>query len=260
VAGSGHQRAAKVEKVAPSLDDLRSISLLRTLTDAELSRILAKLEVRDFKARTQVTADTEIPQRVGFILQGACRFVALAPNGSSITMRSMRQGDTLGLPAAMLSHSWGGDLTHHVTRLVADEATTIGLIKQTEFRTLLADSPALSRAACSTVSAIQLDLSSRFYELATLDVRGRLLAELLRMAQRGEQIDGRLMIRSAPTPAELGDQIGAAREAVTRQLLDLEREGVISVRRREIVIEDYQRLHALDEAGAGRRIFISPEG
>lgn len=260
MAGSGHQRAMKVEKIAPSVDDLRRIKLLRTLADSELARILAKLEIREFKARTQVAADTEFPQRVGFILQGACRFVALAPNGSSITMRAARQGDTLGLPAAMLSHSWGGDLAHHVTRFVADEATTLGLIKHAEFRALLADSPALVRAACDTVSAIHLDLSSRFYELATLDVRGRLLAELLRMAQRSEHIDGRLMIRSAPTHAELGDQIGAAREAVTRQLLDLEREGVISVRRREIVIEDYQRLHALDEASAGRRIFISPEG
>ena len=257
---SSERRAAKVERVTPSLEDLRRISLLRSLTEAELSRILAKLEVREFKARTQVAADTEMPQRVGFVLQGACRFVALAPNGSSITMRAVRQGDTLGLPAAVLGHSWGGDLVHHVTRLIADEVTTLGVMKQADFRALLADSPALTRAACDSVSSIQLDLSSRFYELATLDVRGRLLAELLRMAQRGERIDGRVMIRSAPTHAELGDQIGAAREAVTRQLLDLEREGVISVRRREIVIEDYPRLHALDEASAGRRLFISREG
>lgn len=252
----GRQQAAKVEMALPSLEDLRRISILRSLTDPELSRILAKLEVRDLKPRAQVTTDTEIPQRVGFVLQGACRFVALAPNGSSITMRSLRQGETLGLPGAMLNHSWGGDLGHHVTRLIADVPTTLALMKHSDFQAIATDSPELCRAACTAISAIQLDLSSRFYELATLDVRGRLLAELLRMSVRGEHVDGRLVIRPAPTHAELGDQIGAAREAVTRQLLELQRDGVISMQRREIIIENYERLRLLDEASAGRRIFI----
>lgn len=256
VKNDGTQRATKVERATPNQDDLRRISVLKSLTDAELTRILAKCEIRSFKARSHVMADSEIPQRVGFVLQGACRLVALAPNGASITMRGLREGDTLGLPAAVLNHSWGGDLIHQVTRLIADEMTTIALMKQTDFRTIMADSPALCRAACETACASQLELSSRFYELATLDVRGRLLAELLRMAERGERTNGRIVISGAPTHAELGDQIGAAREAVTRQLLELERDGIISVRRREIVIEDYERLRQLDEATAGRRIFV----
>jgi len=246
----------KADKAAPDLDDLRRVSLLKSLSDAELSRILAKCDIRNFKARSHVMADTEFPQRVGFVLQGACRLVALAPNGASITMRGLRDGDTLGLPAAVLGHNWGGDLVHHVTRLIADETTTLALMKQADFRSFLAESPALCRATCETACAIQLELSSRFYELATLDVRGRLLAELLRMAVRGERTNGRIIISGAPTHAELGDQIGAAREAVTRQLLDLEREGVISVKRREIIIENYDRLNELDEATAGRRIFV----
>jgi CRP/FNR family transcriptional regulator, cyclic AMP receptor protein len=260
VKNNSPQRTTRTDRVAPDFDELRRVALLGCLSDAELGRVVSKCEIRNLKARSHVMADSEFPQRVGFVLQGACRIVALAPNGASITMRSLRQGDTLGLAAAVLGHHWGGDLVHHVTRLIADEATTLALIKQADFRALLDEAPVLCRAACEGACAIQLELSSRFYELATLDVRGRLLAELLRMSVRGERSGGRILISGAPTHAELGDQIGAAREAVTRQLLDLERDGVISVRRREIIIENYERLQQLDEAAAGRRFFVPRDG
>ncbi|MFT3726533.1 MAG: Crp/Fnr family transcriptional regulator [Terricaulis sp.] len=253
------QRAAKAERPVAGIEEFRRVPLLKSLTEHQLNAVVGKCEVRSFRARAHVMADTDFPQRVGFVLEGACRLVALAPNGANITMRTLRLGDSLGLPAAVLNHSWGGDLVHHVTRLVADDATTLALMKQSDFRALLMESPSLCRAACEAACAIQLELSSRFYELATLDVRGRLLAELMRMAVRGERINGRITLSAAPTHAELGDQIGAAREAVTRQLLELERESVISVRRREIVIEDYERLQQLDEATAGRRIFVYPQ-
>lgn len=66
----------------------------------------------------------------------------------------------------------------------------------------------------------------------------------------------KFVLHGAPTHAELGEQISAAREAVTRQLLELERDGILKVGRREIVIEDFERLQQLDEVIGGRHQFL----
>jgi hypothetical protein len=93
------------------------------------------------------------------------------------------------------------------------------------------------------------------FELAALDVRARLQAELLRLARNGVLTDGVLVVLHAPTQAALGAQIGATREAVTRHLKDLAGEGVIRFRRGVFEFTDLERLRELDRNAAGRVLF-----
>jgi len=240
---------AKPEETCPGLADLRRIGVLRGLTEAELLSLAPKCTMQTLRARSHLVLAIEAAGRVGFVLKGSCRILAMAPNGAGVTIVRSGRGEAFGIAMAMLDQ-------HHpnrTARLICDEATTFIFVSYKDFRELAEASPALCLASLLAVSAAKNDLSSRFYELATLDVRGRLLAELARMARDGEYDGQKLVVRAAPTHAELGDRIGAAREAVTRQLLDLERDGIISVGRREIVIEDIERLRMLEEAAVGQR-------
>jgi CRP-like cAMP-binding protein len=252
VTGDGQGNGTRKGGATLTVNDLRRIFVFRDLNDAELARVLEKCELRTLRARAHIVVDAEFQDRAFFVLKGQCRVLAIAPNGTSVTMNKLTDGDAFGLPIAVLGHGYG----FRASRLVCDHATTVVVIRQADYRALTESSTALCAATCRVVCANHLELMSRFYELATLDVRGRLLAELVRMAHSAEREDGKLVLRAAPTHAELGDQVSAAREAVTRQLLDLEREGVISASRREIVIDDYERLRQLDEATAGRRQFV----
>jgi CRP-like cAMP-binding protein len=256
VKGDGQKNGTKKGGASLTLGDLRRIAVFRDLSDDELGRVLEKCEARVLRPRVHIAIDTEFSNRVFFVLRGSCKTLAIAPNGTSVTMNKLVEGDSFGLPAAMLGRGSG----FRTTRLISDQSTTIVTIRHSDYRLLTENCRALAVETCRTVCAAQLELVTRFYELAALDVRGRLLAELVRVAHGAEREDGRLILRSAPTHAELGAQISAAREAVTRQLMELERDGVISAARRKIIIEDYDRLRQLDEATAGRRQFLDGDG
>jgi CRP-like cAMP-binding protein len=67
--------------------------------------------------------------------------------------------------------------------------------------------------------------------------RSQVVHDLLRLAGGG------LVVES--TQQEIGDRLGLGRLSVSRVLKDLEREGIISIRRGSITIEDPERLRDL---------------
>ncbi|HEY7466820.1 MAG TPA: Crp/Fnr family transcriptional regulator, partial [Dehalococcoidia bacterium] len=73
--------------------------------------------------------------------------------------------------------------------------------------------------------------------LALLDVYGRVARVILDMArEEGRRLkDGRIAFRRA-THQEIANRIGTTRETVTRMLKDLERQGLIQVDSKEIVV------------------------
>lgn len=240
-----HVRPRRSER--PTVSDLsRHIRLFHGLSESELSEIASNCEVRSIDARGQIAIDGELVRCVFFVLRGAGRLVALAPKGSGVTMIRFRGGDALGVAFAMAAQAYD----HRAGRLVCDEATTLVTMTQQAFRELAEANPALCLASCLWVSELHVALNQRCYELTALDVRGRLLAELVRLSDPGES--GPLVLKPAPTHAELGDQIGAAREAVSRHLLLLEREGIIESGRRRIIIKDLASLRRLHQISAGR--------
>jgi CRP/FNR family transcriptional regulator, cyclic AMP receptor protein len=73
--------------------------------------------------------------------------------------------------------------------------------------------------------------------LALLDVYGRVARVILDMARdEGKRLkDGRIAFRRA-THQEIANRIGTTRETVTRMLKDLERQGLIQIEGKEIVV------------------------
>jgi CRP-like cAMP-binding protein len=81
-------------------------------------------------------------------------------------------------------------------------------------------------------------LANRVDEYATLDVRARLHAELLRLARRDGADAAKSIISPPPTHAELAARVSCRREAVTRELNALARKGLIARRSGAIVLTD----------------------
>lgn len=234
--------------------ELRKLPLLCALSDAERAAVLDKCDTRQFRARTQSLVEIDFHQRVLIVLRGGLRVLAISPTGASSTLYNLVAGDVMGVSRAMTP----GALHLRGERVCFEQDTILLTIKNADFCKLVDAIPALAASALRAVCATQAELASRFYEATTLDVRGRLIAELARISSRGERVDGGLIVNEAPSHGELGDQISAAREAVTRQLKQLEREGVVEVRRRKLVIRDEARLRALDEKHAGHRVAAEP--
>ena len=80
--------------------------------------------------------------------------------------------------------------------------------------------------------------------LALLDVYGRVARVIVDMArEEGRRLkDGRIAFRRA-THQEIANRIGTTRETVTRMLKDLERQGLIHVEGKEIVVQpDFEKV------------------
>jgi CRP-like cAMP-binding protein len=107
------------------------------------------------------------------------------------------------------------------------------------------------------MAAVVAEQESRIFELLALNTRGRVRAELLRLAQGGDCRDGD-GAAPAPTQQVLAEQAGTSREVVSRILREFAEEELIRMERRGIEILDINRLLALDEADTGRRMFDPP--
>jgi CRP-like cAMP-binding protein len=190
-----------------------------------------------------------MPGTVAFAWSGSYRLAVFSPKGVGVTLQLIRPGDGFGYTASVLGRDFGEGL-----RLTADQGGALLCLPAREFMAIVSESQSLMRALLHAMAATLAENGSRIYELSALDVRARLLAELVRLVQHQLETDGVLSLEPAPTHAALAAQIGATRENVTRHLKDLEREGIVRLGRRSLEVLDLERLRALDQDAAGRRV------
>jgi CRP-like cAMP-binding protein len=88
-------------------------------------------------------------------------------------------------------------------------------------------------------------LTERVFEFSTLAVRNRIHAELLRLAHASDKGTRPITIAPMLTHAELANRLSTHREAVTRELNNLTRLGVIARSGNDLVIPDMKALERL---------------
>ena len=86
------------------------------------------------------------------------------------------------------------------------------------------------------------NLSGRVYEFSTLGVNNRIHAELLQAgAKSGEDLDGVARIHQPPTHAQLAGRVSCNREAVSRELGRLDKQGLLVRSRGRWEVPDMER-------------------
>src|SRR5271168_2951055 len=88
-------------------------------------------------------------------------------------------------------------------------------------------------------------LANRANEFATLGVRHRIYAELLRLSRPEPGNKSCAIIPPPPVHTEIAARVSTRREAVARELKALERARLIERRRGAIVLTDVDRLRRL---------------
>lgn len=208
--------------VAPTLQDrasLRRIALDELRADS--------LPTRKVAAGSTIMHPEEKTESLYFIREGRIRLYRLAPNGEEVFQGELGPGDCLKCPRVFYRQG-----CHSFAEAVVD--TTVEVLSKALFDQLTRQSVAFNQALIRDVASQMMDLDRRFYEAAVMPMKVRLHAELLRVAHRRD--DGMLVIVPRPTHQELAQRIGAQREAVTKELARLSREGIMTIERKTIVI------------------------
>lgn len=230
-----HDRLIRaLAKIAP-FTELDPVSLQAVATSCRFER---------FEAKRQIIAYQDESTDVFFIISGVVRIVIHSHSGKEISYRDLEAGEMFGELAAI-------DGGQRSASVVAVKDTLLIAMPETVFRAAIKNHPSVADAVLQRLAGLVRLYSQRLYEMRTLDVQSRIRAELVRLAEDSLGEDNTATISPLPTSADIADRVNTRREAVSRELASLTRQGLIERHQRSLLIRDFAGLNRLVESMLG---------
>jgi CRP/FNR family transcriptional regulator len=212
-------------------EHLRRVPLFVKLSEAELDALVARTRQKSFKRGDTIFRKDDPGTHLYVILDGAVKIALPGEFGQEALDAIMRPGEFFGELALF-------DRSPRSATAVALEDTMAALLAGDDFIAFLDAHPAAVRLVLEALARTVRRLSDRVEDLIFLDVPSRVAKYLLDLARASGASAPELNL----TQDELAAFTGASRVSVNRVLGDLERRGLISIRRRRIAILDPDRL------------------
>ncbi|MBI3221716.1 MAG: Crp/Fnr family transcriptional regulator [Nitrosomonadales bacterium] len=205
---------------------LQQYPMLRELPDAELAKLMAAANLMRLPAGTVIFDENQPCQGFPLLLSGSVRVIKAAPSGRELQLYRVNPGESCILTSScLLGHS-----NYHARGIVAQDVEMIAL-SPTAFRALLAEHAPF-----------------RDYIFGLFSERLTDLMELV-SAVAFQKLDQRLanLLASKPSPIHsthqaLADELGSAREMVSRLLKNFAEQGWVKLGREQITITDADAL------------------
>ena len=218
------------------LDLLRRSLMLHRLSQAELEHVAAAMRPRRYRRDAPVCYRDDPGEDLHVVVRGHLKVVVLGENGEEAVLSVVGPGDLFG-EMALLD---GGPRSATVIPL--EPVETYALRRQ-DFLRLLRTSPSAVEGLLEALARTIRRLSDQVTNLMFLDLRGRLVKQLLELAaNHGRRVNDGVEIEIELTQENLAGMIGATRARVNNVLVFFESQGVIARRGRRLVILDPQHL------------------
>jgi CRP-like cAMP-binding protein len=216
---------------------LRSVPIFSELSEEDITS-LARLALRKrYPKDTVVFFENEEGDFFFTILEGRIKVTILGDDGREVILSVLGPGDFFG-EMALLDNE-----PRSATAIAVEESELLSLHRN-DFQSVLNDNRSITSALIRVLSARLRRANHQISTLALLDVYGRVARVIVDMArEEGKRLrDGRIAFRRA-THQEIANRIGTTRETVTRMLKDLERQGLIHVEGKEIIVQpDFEKV------------------
>jgi CRP-like cAMP-binding protein len=216
---------------------LRTVPIFSELSDEDITS-LARLALRKrYPKDTVVFFENEEGDFFFTITEGRIKVTILGDDGREVILSVLGPGDFFG-EMALLDNE-----PRSATAIAVEESELLSLHRN-DFQSVLNDNKSITSALIRVLSARLRRANHQISTLALLDVYGRVARVIVDMArEEGKRLrDGRIAFRRA-THQEIANRIGTTRETVTRMLKDLERQGLIHVEGKEIVVQpDFEKV------------------
>jgi CRP-like cAMP-binding protein len=216
---------------------LRTVPIFSELTDGDIASLARLSSRRRFPKDTVVFFENEEGDFFFMILEGRIKVTILGDDGREVILSMLGPGDFFGEMALL-------DNEPRSATAIAVEESELLQLHRTDFQSVLTDNRSIQHALIKILTGRLRRANHQISTLALLDVYGRVARVIVDMArEEGRRLrDGRIAFRRA-THQEIANRIGTTRETVTRMLKDLERQGLIHVEGKEIVVEpDFEKV------------------
>lgn len=183
---------------------------------------------------------------VHFLISGMVRISQPSPLGREVTLWHCLPGEIFGL--AEVAH--GGGRTVNSRAIQAVEVLSVA---QGEFKDFLVRRPRVALLSMQALSSRLRVLGEFCVNLVADDVATRIAKLILRLCARyGERGKNEIRLNIPLTHQEIADMVGTTRQTVSSTLMQLKRQGVLSIENRRILIESEELLSGLTQGGPAR--------
>ncbi|WP_243721886.1 Crp/Fnr family transcriptional regulator [Meridianimarinicoccus aquatilis] len=163
------------------------------------------------------------------VLSGGVIGLLITEGGRQVSFTEMGAGRYFGELSAL-------DGSPRSITVSASERSRIARLNNDAFQDWLEREPRILRNIAIDLAARTRVLNERVIGLIVHDVETRVRMLLVRLAQEREQLIPEGVIHPAPTHEQMATYVGANREAVSRVVARLSKEGVITSKRQKVII------------------------
>lgn len=216
---------------------LRTVPIFSELSDADIASLARLASRRRYPKDTVVFFENEEGDFFFMIVEGRIKVTILGDDGREVILSILGTGDFFG-EMALLDNE-----PRSATAIAVEDSELVSLHRH-DFQSVLADNRSIMSALIKILAARIRKANHQISTLALLDVYGRVARVIVDMARdEGRRLkDGRIAFRRA-THQEIANRIGTTRETVTRMLKDLERQGMLHIEGKEIVVQpDFEKV------------------
>src|SRR5882672_11345502 len=216
-------------------ETLRHVALFRSLADDEAHRLDTQCFWRGYEAKQQILGHGEGGTDVFFVISGVVRALIRGIGGREVILGDIRAGEFFGELAAI-------DGRPRSASVVALTRATAARMPAPVFREAIHRHPDSCDQVLELIAARVRLLDKRVNEFNSLDIKHRVVAELLRLSRPDRADRSRAVVSPPPLHTEIAARVLARREAVTRELNLLERTGVLERLREAFILTDVQAM------------------
>ena len=219
---------------------LRRVSIFSELSAETLGDLSKRIWQRTAEAGSVIVSHEEPGDALFVIASGKVKVVLYGETGREIILSILREGDFFGEMSLL-------DRQPRSANVVAVEDSELLSLDRDAFQTHLVAHPSTALAILAEMSRRLRKADEVIGNLALLDVYARVARAIRELAQKGEQVEGGVLIRERPTQQEMAGLIGTSRETVSRALNDFTRRGLLEMNGKQILVR-WGFLRKMDEA------------
>ncbi len=223
-------------KVTPAT--ISSIEIFRNLSLTDCESLSHILKAHSYKPNQQIITLGDHTQDVFFIIDGKVRITTYTSGGKEVTFQDMKAGQMFGELSAIDSQS-------RSTNVVALSKSQLAMVTPKSFFKILRDYPEVNELILRQLTGLIRKLGDRIVEFSTFSVKSRIHAEILRLAKNAGVKNNTAEIIPAPAHLDMANRISTHREAVSRELSDLTKSGVLKRSKGTLSILDVAQLEDL---------------
>lgn len=215
---------------------LKRCELFEQLEEAQISRLESQSKVRIFERKSLIYLPDDESDSVLLLVSGRVRIYHITPEGKEALLAFIDPGELFG-ELTVIGQTEREEFAETM------EKSQIVKIPGDALRELMANNPDVTLGITKLIGLRRQRFERRLKSLMFQPNRDRLVFLLLELAERYAvpHPDG-TALRIRLSHQEMANIIGSTRETVTVVLGELQQEGLLEIKRRQVILKNLNRL------------------